>query len=626
MILQALYRLAQREGLMEDPDYEPKPVAWLVRVDREGRLVGIQDTRTTPPVEEGKKGKSKPKPVAKRIPVPLQPGRSGTKAPAYFLVDNAKYVFGIPVGGAKFASEKSAETAASFRDGVRQCAEAIGDEGVVAVLRFLETVASGRTEIRISSDCSSNDQFAFVYEPDVDLPVHRRAAVKAYWRKSLHGDAPDRPPMQCLVTGDEFTDVGLFPKIRGVPGANPAEISLVGFDNSSSWSYGLRRNENAPVSPTASLSCARALERLLDPAYPNPERSEETLPRRSLILSANTIVCYWSSAEGTQDFSDFLGGLLTANPDEVRKVYHSIWWGEPVSIDDPSAFYALTLTGSRGRVILRDWFESTVRDVQANLVQHFADLDVVRYNHPPKGKEHPPSFPLNQLLESLADPGEDRRKGIPAALSAEITRAAFSGTLYPLPAMQRALLRYRAEIGNEHEEGLDGYHAREWNDARAAIIKAVLNRQRRITGDRGYEEVREEMDLNNTNSGYLLGRLMAIVEHMQRVALGKQIKATVVDSYFSSASSTPQLVFPLLMRKFEQHASAARRGDDEKTKAGAAWLKGQAGAIMQHLTTFPPFLKPVDQGLFILGYHHQRSWLWTKKELREVVPAGSEEE
>ena len=89
MILEALYRLAQQEELMSDPDYEIKPVAWLVRVGPGGDLLGIESTHYLPE----QTGKKKPKPQAKNLRVPRQPIRtSGDRA--FFLCDKAEYALG----------------------------------------------------------------------------------------------------------------------------------------------------------------------------------------------------------------------------------------------------------------------------------------------------------------------------------------------------------------------------------------------------------------------------------------------------------------------------------------------------------------------------------------------------
>ena len=85
MILQALYELAQREGLVHDPDYEWKPVRWLITVDSSGNMVGSM--RCT----DGEDGNPQ------KFAVPRQPKRTNKITP-YFFCDNVKYVLGTVPG------------------------------------------------------------------------------------------------------------------------------------------------------------------------------------------------------------------------------------------------------------------------------------------------------------------------------------------------------------------------------------------------------------------------------------------------------------------------------------------------------------------------------------------------
>src|ERR1022692_1777143 len=55
-----MYELAQRENLVDDPDFEIRPVAWLVHVGPGGEFRGIVGTHSIPESESGKK---KPRPV-----------------------------------------------------------------------------------------------------------------------------------------------------------------------------------------------------------------------------------------------------------------------------------------------------------------------------------------------------------------------------------------------------------------------------------------------------------------------------------------------------------------------------------------------------------------------------------
>lgn len=598
MILQALYDLAESEGLMSDPDYEPKPVAYIVRVGDGGRLIGIESTKSPP---ESGKGK----PTAKSFSVPRQEVRtSGDKA--QFLVDKAEYVFGIDPAGSR-SSNKLQIRFDLFRKMVEECSQKTSDEGMQAVSAFLSNVSQKQLPISLPDDCESNDLFTFVYGPDIDQLVCQRETIRNYWkslRSEIGGDQG-----QCLVTGEISTIVRLLDPIKRVPGGSTSGIGLVTFNFRAAESHGWDGNENAPISREAAEAISTALNRLLHPAYPEPGRDGQTLPRRNLRLSSDTAVCYWTREGDTPP----IFGILEVNADDVGELYHAIWKGIPVILDDPSAFYALTLTGTQGRVIIRNWIESTVSAVQDNLAQHFADLDIVR-NAPPGKRGHPPSFPMTMLLESIADPKDNRQDGVPAPLAANLTHSALTGRLYPRSAMQRAVMRYRAELGNEQEDGQRGWRAKNWNDARAALIKAELNRRHRK--NHSWQEVRRTMDTTNTNAGYLLGRLMALIERMQREALG-DVNASVVDRYFSAASASPSVVFPRLMKNLRHHARKVK--DDETKRGRGRWLEGLVDEVVNKIDHFPSHLSIDDQGLFIIGFHHQRAAFWEKRESGEAV-------
>lgn len=609
MILQALCNLAQRERLMEDPDFEWKPVAWLILVGREGEFLGIHGTHTIPEGEEGKR-KKKPKPRPKSFPVPREPGRtSGDRA--FFLFDKAEYVLGIdpePEPAKRRPAEKLAARMALFRERAEECLAATGDEGVRAVCLFLDRIARGEITVSLPEGCTSNDLFAFVYHPDGDRLVTSRPKVQEFWRglRALE-EAPDLDREICLVSGRWAVPVEKLPGIKNVPGGSSSGVALISFNAGAFESYGWSGNENAPISREAAEACATALNRLLHPAFPDPAQPGQTLPSRHLRLSADSAVCFWASTDSGDGLAAQLAALFDANPDDVRELYRSIWRGEPVTIEDPSLFYALTLSGSQGRAILRDWLEESVGGVAKNLACHFADLTIARNTPPPKGRELAPALPLRVLLRSLAVRGDE--KEVPAALAAQIIRAALSGTPYPFGLLQRALERTRAEIGRDEWSDL------ERRDARAALIKAVLERRRRMRqATTSYPEITVTMDPNNNTPGYRLGRLMAILERMQEIAL-RDVGASVVDRFFGSASATPGVVFPRLLKGFRHHA---RKAKDEKDLAQRAhFLEREADEILSEIKIFPPYLSLEEQGFFVLGYHHQRHDLFLSREERE---------
>ena len=114
------------------------------------------------------------------------------------------------------------------------------------------------------------------------------------------------------------------------------------------------------------------------------------------------------------------------------------------------------------------------------------------------------------------------------------------------------------------------------------------------------------LDRDETHPAYRLGRLFAVYERVQRAALGA-VNATIRDRYFGAASATPASVFPLLARKCAHHLTTLRRTD--RRRRLAHWYEREIDAILDGLGTgFPRTLRLADQGRFILGYHHQRTW------------------
>lgn len=523
MILQALYQLALRESLVDDLDYEPKPVGFVIRVDDGGRFLGCQSTYSTPQVEEG--SRKKPIPRARTFMVPREPPRT-SGARAFFFIDKAEYALGIDPDG-KRPADKLAVRFELFRQRVEECAAATHDPGAIAVRDFLTRLAEGDPFL-LSDEAKANDLFAFAYRGCEEL-ITDRNAVKAHF-KGLRGAASE-DTVQCLITGNRGPAAELHTQLKNIPGATSSGVPLVSFNARAFESYGWSGNQNAPVSRGAAETYAAALQRLVHPAPPSPGNPDEKLPRRNVRLGDDSLVCYWAAEVGGDKIADLIGDLLDANPDQAGNLFRSIWSGRMPHIDDPSAFYALVLSGAQGRVAVRSWIETTVSQAADNLARWVDDLTAATNTPPAKGQEAPRRPSLKERLRALAPPG---KSDVPAPLAAKAIECALRGDPLPIHILARSVQRYRAEIGDQ------GYAVLMRRDIQAAWIRAVLQRRRRIA--KLEKEVSSEMDPNNNRSGYLLGRLMAVLERLQQVAQG-DINATVIDRFFSAASATPRIVF-----------------------------------------------------------------------------------
>lgn len=574
MMLRELYDLAQREELV-DPDFEPKPISYIVVVGKNGKLRAIVPT-LTPPTN----GKGKPK--AKPLSVPREYVRtSGVKA--QFLWDNAKYVFGVNVDKAKkIAKADLTECRGAFLAKVKEAADVSRDPALADVLAFLEKVPEAAwSRETLQEKCGavsieSNANFAFRHESDAESLVSDRPKVRKWWarQRACSGD----PEIRCLVTGERAPAIDSHPKLKKVWGGQSSGVALISFNNAAFESFGLSRNENAPIGRPAAEAIATALNRLLDSDYPNPVDGSP-MPRRSVRIAEDTTVLYWSQNEAAP--VDLFGGGVDADPQKVRALYDSPHGGRSPALDDPSPFFALALSGEMARAKVRGWYETTLGRALLNVKAHFDDVEIARRDAEP--------LPLWRLLNSTALLGE--RKNLEPGLAAATFGAIIEGRAYPRGLLQGALRRARA--------------AREVSTERASLIKAYLSRARR----KGllpvsFPEVTSHMDTASTNVPYRLGRLFATLEKLQEEAL-PGTNATIRDRFFGAASATPVTVFPRLVRGAQPHLGKVKR---------SVFFERLIQEILGPITRFPSHLSLEEQGLFTLGYYHQRQDFFTKKD------------
>ena len=115
------------------------------------------------------------------------------------------------------------------------------------------------------------------------------------------------------------------------------------------------------------------------------------------------------------------------------------------------------------------------------------------------------------------------------------------------------------------------------------------------------------LDTSNTNTGYRLGRLFAVLEKVQEEA-SPGINATIRDRFYGSASSVPVTVFPHLMKLKNHHIAKL------ENKGRAVNLEKIIGEIVDDIKDFPGHLSLDDQGRFAVGYYHQRQDFFKKKD------------
>ena len=243
MILKALYDLAQREELVPDPDFEIKPVSWIVRVGDGGRFLGIEALKHAEKIPEG--SKRKPKMLGMPMFVPYQGSRTSGDS-AFFFVDKSEYTLGLDPKGEREA-DKLYSRIKMFYDQIEQCRKATRNPAVNAISLFLGSLLKKEQDVILPDGCLENDLFAFSYSLD-DCRVHELEEIKIYWKGVCSKTNKDEENGKiCLITGRKSLGADKIPLLKNVPGGSTSGVSLVSYNSSAFESYGWKEKTNFPI-------------------------------------------------------------------------------------------------------------------------------------------------------------------------------------------------------------------------------------------------------------------------------------------------------------------------------------------------------------------------------------------
>ena len=121
------------------------------------------------------------------------------------------------------------------------------------------------------------------------------------------------------------------------------------------------------------------------------------------------------------------------------------------------------------------------------------------------------------------------------------------------------------------------------------------------------KKIEAMLDKDNTNQGYLCGRLFAVLDRIQEDANNIN---SIRERYMNAASSTPASVFATILNLSSHHSENL---SNEGKKVFYEKIKQE---IIDKISAdgFPAHLDLQDQGRFFVGYYHQKQDFFTKKE------------
>lgn len=583
MILKALYDYYYRMlelNSMSIPMYgfQNAIISFVIVITKEGSFVRIEDCR-----DNNKKGREYVLPKGKH-----------TNAPSPFLFwDNCQYAINFSKANKplneierqdarKVAKwEKSLKTAQekhlAFVERCRKVWAETQEPEFESVVKFYETnqISSLKQDtlwIEIEKNPGANVSFRI--EGNTRLVSENKSLVKF-----IEDDGEKQGT--CLVTGNH-TNIIRTSTPTPLAGCK-SSASLVSFQTDSGYdSFGKSQCYNAPISIEADFAYSTAFLKL----KAQGSRNKFLVGDRTFLFWASSNSEAAEQAEG--GLFDLLGIASNDNDDpnarveQVRKVFNAIYSGTlHTSLDE--RFYILGIAPNIAREAVVYWSETSLKDFAGMILRHFEDMTIVAH------KDTKPYMGVGSMLSAVTLGGKqsDATPNLPEA----IVKSVFQGYPYPYTLFSSCIRRIRAESGEKNSVFA----------VRAAIIKAYLNRL-----NDNNKKIQIMLDKENTNQGYLCGRLFAVLDKMQEDA---NHASGIRERYMNAASATPASVFATILNLSVHHA-------EKLNEAAKVYYEKLKQEIICKLPAdaFPAHLDLQDQGRFFVGYYHQRQEFFQKKE------------
>ena len=503
-MLNALLRYAESHNLEAEPGFEPKTVRWGIKLDESGRFLNVVPLGGTSEDEE--QGQDFPKCPALSQSELVK----GSEARTHFLIESARVVALYGEGAELTEGNKKHDHFVSL---LHDAGKEMPELGKLAdALGNLEVLKAIRRRME-SCKVKPADKVTFLLDEKylVESTLWHDW-WRSYWRKLRFSATRDSPEMRCFGNGELSRPAITHLKIKGLRavGGSANDDAFICFDKPAFESYGLKKSTNAAVSEQAMWKYRAALNELLR-------------QRNHPAFLAGAKVVYWF--EKAVPPEDDPCGFLVEPPEKeewsalhcARQLLESIQTGKRDDLRD-NFFYALTLSGSGGRVMVRDWMEGQFEDLAENVLRWFEDLAIVNVN----GSKLANSPGIGRVATSLLPPLKPGQKYTDwikpvGAERVALWRAAVRGDLIPYGALARlVVLNTKFHVTGSLEEAekrdRDVPATLSLLYTRMGLMKAYHKRKNRMEGGKQMaSDMNCYLNEEHPHPAYHCGRLMAVL-------------------------------------------------------------------------------------------------------------------
>ncbi len=578
-MIQLLKEYAIKHGLEPKPGFAEKDIKWIIKLDNEGKLLGIVEIGDV----TSNRNKGQTYSFCPNLSQPEMKVGGVTKS--HFLADTLDVV---TLYGTESDKNKIHQKHRYFKQLLRDASKVAPELMLIHHLLNDETQLARIQKSLTDSKAKKNDKVTFQIGEECVLESDRWHQWWSDFRTSLQKpvsrDISNKKSdlMVSFISGEirrpTKTHNNKIKNLSDVGGRTSGDV-LIGFNQEAFCSFYLNQSYNAAMSEEEADIYTSALNKLIK------ENS-------SRLVKTKIVHWFKEHVPPEDDPLPWLHGMnemeeLNAQH-KARELLGSIKAGKRSDLQN-NFYYALTLSGASGRVMVRDWMEGQFEELVENVNLWFDDLSIV---HREGGTlANPPKLMavLGATVRELRD--------LPAPLITKIWRTAVKAELIPLEVIAQALSRAKIDFVQNSPA----------NHARMGLLKASHVRKDRLNG-KEKTDMKPYLNEEHPDPAYHCGRIMAVLSHLQKSAL-PGVDAGIVQRYYAAASATPALVLGRLVRTSQFHLNKISE------KPGLVyWYESKIADIWGRIKDdVPSNLTLEKQSLFALGYYHQMADLRSKK-------------
>ncbi len=543
-------------------------ISYQLNIDYNGTILELSDVQES---YIDKNEKTQKRPSYYLLPCHEQARSSNDKS--YFLWDNGSYIF-----ASKLRRPKRREHHIEVH---REILKNADFPEAVALLNFFEKYSDADLQTYLTETCgislAAAENLNFMYSVNGKI-CGLQEEFKDLWNQTFQTWLNKQPKGIDIVTNQEGAICNTHMPIK--PCANLANGAALSFTNYGSVYYHTQKQGMvAPMSYETVKAYTQAA-------------SYMAKTKEYHMDIGDLKILFWTKQQKDTEMN-FLQQVLTGFSQEtLQDIMGTILQGKSVDqlpFDMSEPVYVLGIsTDISGKTISVAFFEqSAFGTIFQNVKAHYERLQIKGWVKD-KDNKFVPDITTPKSIYSLQKSIEQNGKKFHRKFTQKLLNAILFGHPYPIELMTSCQKQAAREPIRQSQ---------------ASILKAyylhTLSPQ-----DKRKECCTMELNENSTNPGYLLGRLFACYERIEDNV--KHGNGKLHERYFSSAMTTPKQIFPLLSQLNPIYMK-------QLPENHRIFFDKQMGEIKAALTEYPSHLSLTEQGLFDLGYYHQKQAFFTRK-------------